>query len=96
MPHGAGLATLGSLTRKETKMDFTKIDVTKFDVTKMFDVDAMLKQMETNTKTATALITDTKSREITESVTAAGFALAKAQAEAARQFGDAMKKAIKI
>ena len=77
-------------------MDFTKIDFAKFDVTKLFDVDAMIKQMETNTKTATALITDTKSREITESVTAASFAFAKAHAQAARQFGEAVKKAVQV
>ena len=77
-------------------MDFTKIDFAKFDPAKIFDVDAVIKQMENNTKSATALITDKKSRDIAESVAAASFAFAKAQAEAARAFGEAVKKAIQI
>ena len=77
-------------------MDFTKIDFTKIDPAKMFDVDAVIAQMETNTKSATALITDAKSRELAETVTAASFAFAKTQAEAARAFGEAVKKALQI
>jgi hypothetical protein len=81
---------------KENIMDFTKIDFAKFDPAKIFDVDAVIQQMETNTKTATALITDVKARELAETVTAASFAFAKAQAEAARAFGEAVKRAIQI
>jgi hypothetical protein len=77
-------------------MDFTKIDFAKFDPAKLFDVDAVIKQMEDNTKTATAMITDKKARDIAETVSAASFAFAKAQAEAARAFGEAVKKAIQI
>jgi hypothetical protein len=77
-------------------MDFTKIDFTKFDPAKLFDVDAVIKQLETNTKTATAMITDKKARDIAETVTAASFAFAKAQAEATRAFGEAVKKAVQI
>lgn len=81
---------------KETKMDFTKIDFAKFDPAKIFDVDAVIKQMEDTSKSATAMITDKKAREIAESVTAASFSFAKAQAEAARAFGEAVKKAIQV
>lgn len=77
-------------------MDFTKIDFAKLDPAKLFDVDAVIRQMEDNTKTATALITDKKARDIAESVTAASFAFARAQAEAARAFGEAVKRAIQI
>ena len=77
-------------------MDFTKIDFAKFDPAKLFDVDTVIKQMENNAKSATAMITDKKARDIAESVTAASFAFAKAQAEAARAFGEAVKKAIQI
>ena len=77
-------------------MDFTKIDFTKLDPAKLFDVDAVIKQMEDNAKSATSLITDKKARDIAESVAAASFAFAKAQAEAARTFGEAVKKAIQI
>jgi len=77
-------------------MDFTKIDFAKFDPAKIFDVDTVISQLETNVKTATGYITDTKAREIAETVSAASFAFAKAQAEAARAFGEAVKKAIQI
>lgn len=77
-------------------MDFTKIDFTKLDPAKLFDVDGVIRQMEENTRSATALITDKKARDIAESVTSASFAFARAQAEAARTFGEAVKRAIQV
>jgi hypothetical protein len=77
-------------------MDFTKIDFSKFDVAKMFDVSAAIDQMQQANSKALDLITDKKARSIAETVSAASFAFAKAQAEAARAFGEAVKKAIQI
>ena len=77
-------------------MDFTKIDFAKFDPAKLFDVDAAIAKMEENTKTATGYITDAKARELAETISAASFEFARAQAEAARAFGEAVKKAIQI
>ena len=77
-------------------MDFTKIDFSKFDAAKLFDVDAAISKMEENTKTATGYIYDAKTRELTQTVTAAGFEFARAQAAAAKAFGEAVKKAVQI
>jgi len=77
-------------------MDFTKIDFSKFDVAKMFDVSAAIAQMEEANAKALDLITDKKARGIAETVSAASFAFAKAQADAAQAFGEAVKKAIQI
>jgi hypothetical protein len=77
-------------------MDITKIDFSNFDPAKIFDVGTVLDQMEANSKKATALITDKKARDIAETVTAASLSFARAQAEAARAFGEAVKKALQI
>jgi len=77
-------------------MDFTKIDFAKFDPAKVFDVDAAIAKMEEGSKTATALITDKKARELAETVTSASFEFAKAQAAAARAYAEAVRKALQI
>ena len=77
-------------------MDFTKIDFSKFDVAKMFDVDAAIASMEDANKKALALITDQKAKSIAETVSAASFEFARAQAAAAKAYGEAVKKAIQI
>jgi len=77
-------------------MDFTKIDFSKFDVAKMFDVDAAITQMKEANAKALDLITDKKARSMVETVSAANFAFIKAQADAAKAFGEAVKKAIQI
>ena len=77
-------------------MDFTKIDFSKFDVAKMFDVDAAISSMEQANQKALALITDKKAKSIAETVSAASFEFARAQASAAKAFGEAVKKAIQI
>lgn len=77
-------------------MDFTKIDFSKFDPAKLFDVDAAIAKMEENTRAATAYITDSKARELAETISAASFEFARAQAEAAKAFGEAVKKAVQI
>jgi hypothetical protein len=97
MPHRAGLQKLSfAYYEKEIKMDFTKIDFAKFDVAKMFDVDAAIKQMEEANSKAISLITDTKAKNIAETVSAASFEFARAQAAAAKAFGEAVKKAVQI
>jgi hypothetical protein len=98
MPHGAGLQLpKGSLNMKrKPKMDFTKIDFAKFDVAKMFDVDGAIAQMEDANGKAISLITDKKAKSIAETVSAASFEFARAQAAAAKAFGEAVKKAIQI
>jgi hypothetical protein len=77
-------------------MDFTKIDFSKFDPAKMFDVDAAIAQMEENSKKALELITDPKAKSLAETVTAASFEFARAQAAATKAFGEAVKKAVQI
>ena len=73
-----------------------KIDFAKFDVQKLFDVDAALSKMEEANKTATALITDKKVRDVVETISAATFEFTRAQAAAAKAYGEAVKKAIQI
>ena len=77
-------------------MDFTKIDFSRFDVAKMFDVDSAITSMEQANSKALALITDKKAKEIAETVSAASFEFARAQAAAAKAFGEAVKKALQV
>jgi len=77
-------------------MDFTKIDFAKFDVAKMFDVDAAITGMETANQKALELITDTKAKSIAETISAASFEFARAQAAAAKAYGEAVKKALQV
>ena len=79
-----------------TKMDFTKIDFSKFDPAKMFDVDAAIASMHEANSKAIALITDQKAKTIAETISAASFDFARAQAAAAKAFGEAVKKAIQV
>ena len=97
MPHGAGLLKLSfAYFTKEIKMDFTKLDLGQFDVTKMLDASQAIEQIEKNTKTAIAMIPDTRSREMVEAITAASLEFARSQALAAKLYADAVKQAIKI
>lgn len=77
-------------------MDFTKIDFTKFDTSKMFDVDAAISSMEEANSKAIALITDKKAKTLAETISTASFEFARAQAAAAKAYGEAVKKAIQI
>lgn len=77
-------------------MDFTKLDLSQFDVTKMLDASQAIEQIEKNTKTAIAMIPDTRSREMVEAITAASLEFARSQALAAKLYADAVKQAIKI
>lgn len=77
-------------------MDFTKIDFAKLDPAKLFDVDAAIAKMEENTRSATALITDKNSRDLAETIAAASFEFARAQAAATKAYAEAVKKALKI
>lgn len=58
----------------------------------MFDVNAALEQIEKNTKIATDMIIDKKSREIAETISAASMEFARAQAVAAKAFADSIKQ----
>lgn len=77
-------------------MDFTKLDLSHFDVTKMLDASQAIEQIERNTKTAIAMIPDTRSREMVEAIAAASLEFARSQALAAKLYADAVKQAIKI
>ena len=77
-------------------MDFTKLDLSQFDVTKMLDASQAIEQIEKNTKTAIAMIPDTRSREMVEAITAASLEFARSQALAPKLYADAVKQAIKI
>ena len=81
---------------KETKMDFTKIDFSKFDAAKLFDADAMLKEVEKNTKTAIGYITDAKAKAVAQSVADASIEFAKAQNAAVKAYAEAVRKAVTI
>ena len=77
-------------------MDFTKLDLSKFDVSKLMDADAVIDQIEKNTQTALAYITDAKSREIAQTISTASIEFARAQAAAAKAYGEAVKKAVQV
>ena len=77
-------------------MDFTKLDLSQFDVTKMLDASVAIEQIEKNTKTAIAMIPDTKSREMVEAIAMASIEFARSQALAAKLYADTVKQAIKI
>ena len=77
-------------------MDFTKIDFAKFDMAKMFDVDAALVSIEQANQKALELITDKKAKSIAETISAASFDFARAQAAAAKAYGEAVKKALQV
>lgn len=77
-------------------MDFTKFDFSKFDFTKMFDADAVLTQIENVSRTATGYITDKRGREIADSVTTASIELARAQNQALKAYGEAIKRAMTV
>lgn len=73
-----------------------KIDFSKFDVQKLFDVDQALTHMEETSRTASAMITDKTVRQVVETISAASFEFARAQASAAKTYAEAVKKAIQI
>ena len=77
-------------------MDFTKFDLSQFDVSKLMDASAAIEQIEKNAKTAIALIPDSKSREIAQTITAASIEFARAQAIAVKAYGEAVKKAVQV
>lgn len=72
------------------------IDYTKFDTSKMFDVDAVIAAVEKNNKTLLGYVTDTKVKTVAESVSAASFDFVRAQAAAARTYGQAVKSAFGV
>jgi hypothetical protein len=77
-------------------MDFTKFDLSQFDVTKMLDASIAIEQIEKNTRTAIAMIPETKSREMVEAITTASLEFARSQALAAKLYTDSVKQAIRI
>jgi hypothetical protein len=80
------------LTSKENEMiDMTKIDFTKFDTKKFLDADVVLDNLEGHATTATGFITDSKVRDMINSVNSATFAFARAQIEAAKIYAESVK-----
>ena len=75
-------------------MDLTKFDFSKLDVSKLMDADTVIDQIEKNNQTALGFITDAKSREIAQTISAASIEFARAQAAAVKAYGEAMKKAV--
>lgn len=67
---------------------------TKTKLPALFDVDAALEQIEKNSRLATDMIVDKKSREMVEAITAASLDFARAQTAAAKIYTDAMKKVL--
>jgi hypothetical protein len=72
-------------------IDMTKFDFSKFDTKKLFDADAAINNLEDQASTATGYITDTKVRDMVNMVNSATFAFARAQIEAAKTYGEAVK-----
>ena len=75
-------------------MDFTKVDFTKFDAAKLFDVTAVLDQIENNTKTVLGYIPDTRSRDIAQVLAEASMNFAREQSQAAQRFAESVKSAV--
>ena len=75
-------------------MQSKTLDFSQFNFAKMFDVDAALDQIESNSRTALGYIPDHKSREIAQTINDASIAFIRAQAQAMRAFGEAVKSAI--
>lgn len=70
------------------------MDFTKFDVARLFDADAALDQIQTNSNTALNYITDARSRAIAQIVVDANIELARAQAQAIQKFAETVKSAV--
>jgi hypothetical protein len=70
------------------------LDFSQFNASKLFDVDAALDQIESNSRTALGYIPDQKSREIAQNINEASIAFIRAQAQAMRTFGEAVKSVI--
>lgn len=68
----------------------------KFDFEKFFNPEAALTQFEKHAKTMNSYIMDEHLRQVTETMTAAGFEFARTQAQATKAFGDAVKTVFKI
>jgi hypothetical protein len=75
-------------------IDMTKFDFSQFDFSKFMDASATINQMEKSTKSAIDLIPDAKTRDVVETVSMASIEFARAQALAAKAYGDAVKAAI--
>jgi len=71
------------------------MDAKKFDVTQLFNPELALEHAEKHAKSCNGFITDTKMREMAQTITDAGFAFARAQVAAGRAFGDAVQKAVR-
>lgn len=76
-------------------MQETKIDFTKFDPAQMFDVEAVLDQMHNNSRTALGYVTDSRSRDIAQTMVDASIAFARAQVQATQAFAKSIKSVIK-
>jgi len=72
------------------------MNAAKFDVTKMFDPVQALDHAEKHAKNCASFIADTKSREMAQTISTAGFEFARAQVAAGQAFGEAMRKAFQI
>jgi hypothetical protein len=70
------------------------LDFSQFNANKLFDVDAALDQIHSTSQTALGYIPDQKSREIAKTINDASIAFMRAQAEAMRMFGEAVKSVI--
>lgn len=72
------------------------VDFSKFDTSKMFDVDAVIATAEKNNNTLLGYITDAKVKTVAETVSSASFDFVRAQAAAARAYGQAVKTAFGV
>lgn len=75
-------------------MDFTKIDFTKFNAAQLFNADAALDQIQTNSNTALNYITDARSRAVAQTIVDANIEFARAQAQAIQKFAETVKSAV--
>lgn len=72
------------------------VDFSKFDTSKMFDMDNIISAVEKNNNTLLGYITDAKVKTVAETVSAASFDFVRAQAAAARAYGQAVKSAFGV
>jgi hypothetical protein len=70
------------------------LDFGQFNANKLFDIDAALDQIQSTSQTALSYIPDQKSREIAKTINEASISFMRAQAEAMRMFGEAVKSVI--
>lgn len=75
-------------------IDFTKIDPKSFDISRVFDVQQAIDTAASTTGTMIKSMPQGPARNMAEAVTEASFEFARAQAQAAQTFAEAVRRAV--